>query len=102
MLAAKTALAIRVDAIGEGSGATIAIENRQKVEDRIRQLDSNWAGGPSANGAPTKYQKTESDGAVPATAPSFVDVAGAAKSEKKKKDKSEKSEKKKRKREEGA
>merc|ERR1711998_655380 len=39
VLAAKTALAIRVDAMGENTEATIAVENRQKVEARIRQLE---------------------------------------------------------------
>lgn len=39
VLAAKTALAIRVDALGEAEGPTIAIENRVKVEARIRQLE---------------------------------------------------------------
>ena len=86
VLAAKTALAIRVDAIGEAEGATIAYENRQKVEDRIRALDSSWAGAPAAaaNGAPTKYAKTESNGAVASTAPAMEGV-GSEKSEKKKK-----------------
>lgn len=39
VLAAKTALAIRVDALGDATGATVAIENKVKVEARIRQLE---------------------------------------------------------------
>merc|ERR1711990_895206 len=39
VLAAKTALAIRVDAMGDSTEATIAVENRLKVEARIRQLE---------------------------------------------------------------
>jgi len=39
VLAAKTALAIRVDAMGETEGPTIAVDNRVKVEARIRQLE---------------------------------------------------------------
>lgn len=39
VLAAKTALAIRVDALGECDGPTISLDNRVKVEARIRQLE---------------------------------------------------------------
>lgn len=39
VLAAKTALAIRVDAMGESSDTTLGIESRAKVEARIRQLE---------------------------------------------------------------
>jgi len=39
VLAAKTALAIRVDALGDTTGPTIAFDNRVKVESRIRQLE---------------------------------------------------------------
>ena len=59
ILAAKTALAIRVDALGESTGPTIAIDNRIKVESRIRQLEggqrmSSSGGGKAASG-PAKY-----------------------------------------------
>jgi nucleolar protein 58 len=50
VLAAKTALAIRVDALGDAEGPTIAIENKVKVETRIRQLE----GGQMASAASTK------------------------------------------------
>ena len=39
VLAAKCALAIRVDALGEPSEATIGVESREKVEARLRQLE---------------------------------------------------------------
>ncbi len=39
VLAAKTALAIRVDAMGDSEGPTIAIDNKVKVEARLRQLE---------------------------------------------------------------
>jgi len=59
VLAAKTALAIRVDALGDSTGPTIAIENRLKVEARIRQLEGGQmtalASSHKANGGPAKY-----------------------------------------------
>eukprot|EP00232_Nephroselmis_pyriformis_P003035 CAMPEP_0182913888 /NCGR_PEP_ID=MMETSP0034_2-20130328/38268_1 /TAXON_ID=156128 /ORGANISM="Nephroselmis pyriformis, Strain CCMP717" /LENGTH=510 /DNA_ID=CAMNT_0025050617 /DNA_START=49 /DNA_END=1581 /DNA_ORIENTATION=+ len=39
VLAAKCALSIRVDALGESSDPTIGIESRAKVEARLRQLE---------------------------------------------------------------
>ena len=39
VLAAKCALSIRVDALGESSEATIGVEAREKVEARLRQLE---------------------------------------------------------------
>jgi nucleolar protein 58 len=52
VLAAKTALAIRVDAMGDNDGPTIAMENKFKVEARLRQLEGGqkmaWAGGPGS------------------------------------------------------
>merc|ERR1712021_257304 len=39
VLAAKCALSIRVDALGDTSVATIGIEDRIKVEERLRQLE---------------------------------------------------------------
>ncbi|XP_041936948.1 nucleolar protein 58 isoform X1 [Alosa sapidissima] len=38
-LAAKTALAIRYDALGEDTDATMGLENRAKLEARLRQLE---------------------------------------------------------------
>jgi len=45
VLAAKCALSIRVDALGESSEASVALESRATVEQRIRQLE----GGSSLN-----------------------------------------------------
>jgi nucleolar protein 58 len=47
VLAAKCALSIRVDALGEGSEATIGIESRAKVEARLRQLEGKTLGAAS-------------------------------------------------------
>lgn len=41
MLAAKTALAARVDALGEDSGTAMGIENRAKLELRLKALEEN-------------------------------------------------------------
>ena len=41
MLAAKTALAARVDALGEDSGTAMGIENRAKLEMRLKALEEN-------------------------------------------------------------
>ena len=51
VLAAKTALAIRVDAMGDNTGPTIAIENKIKVEARIRQLEGGQKAGMATNGS---------------------------------------------------
>jgi nucleolar protein 58 len=40
MLAAKTALSIRMDALGDSDGVTIGYEAKEKVESRIKQLES--------------------------------------------------------------
>ena len=42
VLAAKTSLAIRVDALGDHEGATIGYECREKVEARVRQLETGY------------------------------------------------------------
>lgn len=39
MLAAKTSLAIRYDALGEDTNAEMGVENRAKLEARLRQLE---------------------------------------------------------------
>jgi nucleolar protein 58 len=39
MLAAKTALSIRMDALGDGEGVTIGYEAKEKVEMRLKQLE---------------------------------------------------------------
>ena len=47
MLAAKTALCIRMDALGEVEGVSIGLEGREKVEMRLRELE----GGHQAKGS---------------------------------------------------
>ncbi len=48
VLAAKCSLAIRVDALGESTDATIGIEARAKVEARLRQLEGRVLGSEAA------------------------------------------------------
>ena len=102
VLAAKTALSIRVDALGENEGPTIAYDSKVKVEARIRQLEGGpmavTAGSSSAKKAikdgPAKYDATAARALAP---PKFNDASdivldnGNGKSTKKdKKDKKEK------------
>merc|ERR1712085_187168 len=59
VLAAKCALSIRVDALGETSTATIGIEDRVKVEERLRQLEGKTSLRANSDakvlGGPSKY-----------------------------------------------
>jgi nucleolar protein 58 len=50
VLAAKTALAIRVDAMGETTDTSVGIENRSKVEARLRQLEGGELKGGEGDG----------------------------------------------------
>ncbi|KAE9289190.1 Nucleolar protein 58 [Phytophthora rubi] len=63
VLAAKTALAVRVDALGDATEATIGFDNRAKVEARVRQLENGFSGIPNSNGKTKneakKYVKTK-------------------------------------------
>lgn len=45
MLAAKTALSIRYDALGEDTNAEMGVENRAKLEARLRQLEEKGVCG---------------------------------------------------------
>jgi nucleolar protein 58 len=49
ILAAKCALSIRVDALGESSEASIGIDSRSKVEARLRQLEETTLATASGN-----------------------------------------------------
>eukprot|EP00457_Paulinella_chromatophora_P005099 gb/GEZN01005113.1/.p1 GENE.gb/GEZN01005113.1/~~gb/GEZN01005113.1/.p1 ORF type:complete len:530 (-),score=124.94 gb/GEZN01005113.1/:228-1817(-) len=64
VLAAKTALAIRMDAMGEAEGATIGFENRVKVEARLQVLEGGrtlkLSGQAKGLKAQAKYTKPES------------------------------------------
>ncbi|CAL9219651.1 unnamed protein product [Arabidopsis halleri] len=53
-LAAKTVLAIRVDALGDGQDSTMGLENRAKLEARLRNLEGKDLGrlSGSAKGKP--------------------------------------------------
>ena len=68
VLAAKTALAIRVDALGDAEGPTIAIENRVKVESRIRQLEGGQMLQLASSKSSAKPEKYDSQ-ATKALAP---------------------------------
>ena len=55
-LATKTSLAVRYDALGEGDDAGFGIEQRTKVENRLRQLE----GKPVISASESKQQKKQS------------------------------------------
>jgi len=62
VLAAKCALSIRVDALGDAAEATIGLEDRVKVEERLRQLEGKSSGKHnSAAKGKSKLQKYDSD-----------------------------------------
>ncbi len=48
MLAAKAALAIRYDALGEDTNAEMGVENRAKLEARLRQLEEKGVSATTA------------------------------------------------------
>jgi len=56
MLAAKAALAIRVDALSETSDSTLGLEQRAKLENRVRNLDEKAARRISGSG---KFQEKQ-------------------------------------------
>ena len=51
LLASKSALAIRVDALGDSSEPTVGLELREKVEARVRQLEGGHIAALTGNGA---------------------------------------------------
>lgn len=57
MLAAKTALGIRVDALGESDGVTIGFEGREKVELRLKQLETGVSAKATGSAVKTKPQQ---------------------------------------------
>jgi nucleolar protein 58 len=89
VLAAKTALAIRVDAMGDNTGPTIAIENKIKVEARIRQLEGGQKASMASNGAKQpNTPKYDSAAARALAPPKFNDASDIVmKTEKKEKKK---------------
>lgn len=65
MLAAKAALACRVDALGEETNTDMGLEHRSKVEARIRQLESGTTTRISGTGRQSaKFEKYESKSEV--------------------------------------
>lgn len=70
VLAAKCALAIRVDALGDSPDATIGVEARAKVEARLRQLEGKTLETDAAPGKPkaniAKYNGVAAPGGAPA------------------------------------
>jgi nucleolar protein 58 len=63
VLAAKLALAIRVDALGDtGTDASIGIENREYVEKRMRMLEGGDAGKHKSGSGPSKFKSSGAGG----------------------------------------
>jgi len=89
VLAAKCALSIRVDALGETSTATIGVDARLKVEERMRQLEGKLpvaaAAEPSATKTPTvqMYAAADSARGYSTAADSSMGAEAAAKAAKK-------------------
>jgi nucleolar protein 58 len=57
MLAAKSALSVRMDALGESDGATIGLEARMKVESRLAQLEGGSASAAARTPKTPQQQK---------------------------------------------
>lgn len=89
VLAAKTALAIRVDALGDNEGPTIAYDNKLKVEARIRQLEggqkANLASNGTANAGPAKYDASAARALAPPKYNAASDVVHSSSKDKKSK-----------------
>jgi nucleolar protein 58 len=87
VLAAKCALSIRVDALGEGdAGATVGYEGRAAVEMRVRQLEGGGGGGGDM-GAAEQVGKYDAKAARDASAPAFSAGADVVQVKKDKKEK---------------
>eukprot|EP00903_Cladosiphon_okamuranus_P014607 g13545.t1 len=100
VLAAKCALAIRVDALADETDTSIGIESRSKVEMRLRQLEGGARLLEAAPKTPTQIKKYDSKAAVAGTPKAYstgedmVEVKEEGSEKKKKKDKSAKKAKK--------
>lgn len=73
-LAAKTALSIRVDALGEVDGVTVGFEGKEKVELRLKQLETGQnikhaSSTAKAKPAQDKYNAPSTPASVTRTAP---------------------------------
>ena len=91
MLAAKAALAVRVDALGDDPDTTIGLESRAKVEQRLRQLEGKGFQFPSQDASAPSGKSTKLDMDVDApgysTADDMVNGDDDSKKDKKKKKK---------------
>ncbi|CAM9961066.1 unnamed protein product [Discosporangium mesarthrocarpum] len=79
VLAAKAALAVRVDALADETDTTIGIESRTKVEARLRQLEGGARLQASGLKTPTQLKKYDSKSAMVETPKPFnpaEDVVG--------------------------
>jgi len=101
VLAAKCALSIRVDALGESSGATIGYDGRTTVEERMRVLEGKLprskAEIATARAAPAVTLYANGDGSRgynPSADSTMKASDGAKKGKKEKKEKAEKAEEK--------
>lgn len=56
MLAAKAALAIRVDALGEDTNVELGMEHRAMLEKRMRSLEEGKVGTPGVQGSTCQGQ----------------------------------------------
>lgn len=82
VLAAKTALAIRVDAMGDETNTNVGLEARAKVEFRLRQLEggvkTSLTGGMRGSGGPQKYDKKAATLGAEPSYTAGADVVGVA------------------------
>ncbi|TMW69339.1 hypothetical protein Poli38472_001495 [Pythium oligandrum] len=83
VLAAKTALAVRVDALGDATEASIGYDNRAKVEARVRQLENGLTGVISGKGKTKNEAKkyVKADGAKNYNAEADMTVSKKRKSD---------------------
>jgi nucleolar protein 58 len=87
VLAAKTALSIRVDAMGDTTEPTIALDSRLKVEARIRQLEGGQKAvlsAPKGSTGPAKYDAAAARSLAPPKFSASSDITVSAKKEKRK------------------
>jgi len=87
VLAAKASLSVRMDALGDTDGVTVALDHKAKVEARLRSLEGGVVKSISGNGKSESSKSTH----VPAAAPvSTYNEAADVTVEKKKKKKKDK------------
>lgn len=93
VLAAKASLSVRMDALGDGEGVTIALDHKIKVENRLRVLEGGSAKAISGTG------KTQSNQAAhtPAITSTYNEAADVTISKKRKVSEEEEPDKKKKK-----